>query len=360
MKNVKQGYERPIVCLDPGHYGKYNHGVVKGYYESEMVWKLHLLLKAELEEYGITVTVTRTDPDQDLSLYKRGQAAKGADLFLSVHSNAASTQEPDYPLAICNVDGGSDAIGKALVEVVEALMGTVQQGQVMHKTASSGRGDWYTVLYASKSVGVPGVILEHSFHTNPRACAWLMVEENLRKTARREAAVIADYFGMDKREEQEPEPVQEQIYRVRKSWDDAASQLGAYKVLKNAKAACKPGYAVFDAEGQQVFPEGDDGMERFVRAVQSAIGAAVDGIAGPETLGKTPTVSATKSNRHGAVRAVQARLYELGYTQVGPADGIAGPKFTAAVKAYQKANGCIADGEITARNKTWRKLLDME
>lgn len=43
------------------------------------------------------------------------------------------------------------------------------------------------------------------------------------------------------------------LYRVRKSWKDAASQIGAYKVLKNAIAACKPGYSVFDGEGRAVY-----------------------------------------------------------------------------------------------------------
>ena len=33
--------------------------------------------------------------------------------------------------------------------------------------------------------------------------------------------------------------------------------------------------------------------------------------------------------------------------------------FDAAIKAYQKANGCVADGEITARKNTWKKLLGM-
>lgn len=101
-------------------------------------------------------------------------------------------------------------------------------------------------------------------------------------------------------------------------------------------------------------------QEQFVRDVQKACGASVDGIAGPETIGKTATLSATKNRTHAAVKCVQKRLYALGYTQVGTADGIAGAKFTAAVKAFQKDNGCVADGEITAKNKTWRKLLGME
>ena len=101
-------------------------------------------------------------------------------------------------------------------------------------------------------------------------------------------------------------------------------------------------------------------LTQFVKDVQKACGAAVDGIAGNETINKTVTLSATKLAAHAAVKPVQKRLYALGYTQVGKADGIAGAKFTAAVKAFQKANGCVQDGEITARGKTWRKLLGMK
>lgn len=47
-----------------------------------------------------------------------------------------------------------------------------------------------------------------------------------------------------------------EIYRVRKSWADAASQLGAYSSLDNAKAVCdkNPGYSVFNSSGVKVYP----------------------------------------------------------------------------------------------------------
>lgn len=100
-------------------------------------------------------------------------------------------------------------------------------------------------------------------------------------------------------------------------------------------------------------------LKQFVMDVQRACGAAVDGIPGPETLRKTVTLSATKNRTHAAVKAVQKRLLVLGYAEVGSADGIAGPKFTSAVAHYQLDNNCVADGEITARNTTWKKLLGM-
>ena len=102
------------------------------------------------------------------------------------------------------------------------------------------------------------------------------------------------------------------------------------------------------------------GLTDFIKDVQKACGAKVDGIAGNETLSKTVTISAEKMCCHAAVKPVQKRLKALGYTQVGNADGIAGAKFTAAVKAFQKANGCVQDGEITAKGRTWRKLLGMK
>ena len=51
-----------------------------------------------------------------------------------------------------------------------------------------------------------------------------------------------------------PAPATKQLYRVRKSWSDAKSQIGAFSSLENAKKACKAGYAVFDSSGKQVYP----------------------------------------------------------------------------------------------------------
>ena len=101
-------------------------------------------------------------------------------------------------------------------------------------------------------------------------------------------------------------------------------------------------------------------LAQFVKDVQKACGAAVDGIPGPETIGKTVTISAKVNARHAAVLPVQKRLAALGYTEVGKADGIAGPKFTSALAHFQQDNGCTVDGEATAQRKTWRKLLGMQ
>ena len=102
----------------------------------------------------------------------------------------------------------------------------------------------------------------------------------------------------------------------------------------------------------------DYSLKDFIKDIQGACGAKVDGLAGSETLSKTVTLSATRNNRHAAVKAVQKRLKSLGYNP-GAVDGIFGGKTRIAVINFQKAKGCVADGEITAGKTTWKKLLGM-
>ena len=60
-----------------------------------------------------------------------------------------------------------------------------------------------------------------------------------------------------------PEAVTKALYRVRKSWSDASSQLGAYADLDNAKKKCdeNPGYSVFDEDGKSVYTVADSKTE---------------------------------------------------------------------------------------------------
>lgn len=183
------------ICLDAGHYGKYNRSPVNGvYYESDMSWKLHLKLKAELEKLGMQVITTRPTQAEDLGLEKRGRMAAGCDLFLSLHSNASDDTSIDGPLACCTVTGTADVLGKTLANTVHEVMGTRQGGSIWKRQGMNG--DYYGVLRGATSVGVPAILLEHSYHTNLRATNWLLVDANLQKLAVAEAKVIAEYFGL--------------------------------------------------------------------------------------------------------------------------------------------------------------------
>jgi len=191
------------ICLDAGHYGKYNQSpVVKEYYESDFTWKLQELLASALEGYRFEVLKTRQEQAKDLSLNARGKAAKGCDLFLSIHSNACSSESVDRPVVIVQLDGRGDSLGKKLGECIQEVMQTRGEYQLYHKKGNSG-GEYYGVLRGAAQVRTMGMILEHSFHTNTRAANWLMEEENLKRLANAEAKILADYFGLDTSHQEE-------------------------------------------------------------------------------------------------------------------------------------------------------------
>ena len=391
MEHIKPGHTHPIVCLDAGHSGDYNRSpAVPEYYESDMNWTLHLLLKAALERYGIEVRTTRKTQDTVLDVYERGAASKGCDLFLSLHSNAVGSgvdETVDYVVIYVPQDGSGDEIGQILADGISLVMGTRQVGRI---TAREGNnGDYYGVIRGAAAVGTVGMILEHSFHTNTRSTHWLLDAANLARLAEEEAVLIAEYFDVFEDAHDGLYRVQTGAFRVRSnaeahltgvkakgfdayitSADEDGTlyrvQTGAFRVKANAEAyLAEVKAAGLDAyiAAQTIHEESSEPesytLKQFVLEIQTAVGAAADGIVGPETLRKLPTISQSANSRHAAVVPVQQRLYALGYTQVGKADGIAGSAFENAVRAFQSDNNGTADGEITAGGQTWRKLLGL-
>lgn len=80
------------VLLDPGHGGAELGAVGKKYQEKAINLALASAVKLELEKRGYTVLMTRTK-DQAVSLDRRGRLTGevAADLFLSIHHNASSS-----------------------------------------------------------------------------------------------------------------------------------------------------------------------------------------------------------------------------------------------------------------------------
>ena len=188
------------ICLDAGHYGKYNRSPAnKNYYESEVMWKLTMMQKKYLEDYGFEVILTRDDINVNTDLEKRGKMSKGCALFLSNHSNAVGSdvnESVDYPTAYVTLDGKADDIAKKLTDCIKNVMKTKQNGMLQTRKSKNG-GEYYGVLRGAVAVGTTALILEHSFHTNTNATNWLLNDENLERLARSEAVVIADWLGVE-------------------------------------------------------------------------------------------------------------------------------------------------------------------
>ena len=219
------------ICLDAGHVGsKYNQSpVVKTYYESAMVWALHLKLKAQLEARGFQVVTTRASIDTDLGVYERGTASKGCDVFISLHSNACGTESVDYPVVYRAYDNKNnvDTLALKLAKKVGELMGTTQAGRTATRKNSSG-GEYYGVLRGARAVGTPYyMLIEHSFHTNTKATKWLSEDANLDKLAVAEADILAEFFGMESSTETEKTAIMGKAQAT-------ASQMAAFCLSKNA------------------------------------------------------------------------------------------------------------------------------
>lgn len=106
-------------------------------------------------------------------------------------------------------------------------------------------------------------------------------------------------------------------YRVRETWDDAASQLGAFRLLANAvaKADANPGYYVFSNEGEAIYPEPESGMEETEEpsGTEAPVEDPVDTVPGGDNSGgieesvetgeETALADAASENTDGTVES---------------------------------------------------------
>ncbi len=196
------------ITLDPGHGKNSNKGVLSGYYEGTQMFKLAEYLKAELEKYrNVTVYLTKDEVSDNPSLDERGKTAvnNGSELFISLHSNAASDEKAHGVSLFRSVNNGESAeLGRKLGAGIASLMysqtGNTYLRGVFTRTYQSFSGrtlDYYGVIRSSVKGGMKySFIIEHGFHTNKLECAYLLKEENLKALAKKEAKIIADYFGL--------------------------------------------------------------------------------------------------------------------------------------------------------------------
>ena len=192
------------ICLDAGHYGKYNQSPAnKKYYESEAMWKLIEYLKEELLTYkDVHVKTTRANIEDNPSLYSRGKKAKGYDLFISEHSNAVGSgvnDSVDYVVVYRSYKNKNkaDDLGLKLAKAVADTMGTKQNPRTSTRKSEKGNWEYYGVLRGADDAGCPlFYIVENSFHTNPKSTEWLLKDDNLRKLAQAQAKAIAEYYNL--------------------------------------------------------------------------------------------------------------------------------------------------------------------
>ncbi len=207
------------ICIDAGHGEGYNPSpALPAYREGTRMFVLQRYLAQELKRYGFEVLCTRKTLQDDPDLSERGRMSKGCDLLLSLHSNAVGPQTNEavdyvrvyYPVS----ETGKDLAGE-MADLIAAVMGTKQAPQHLTRWNSAHNADYYGIIRHAVAVGTPALLLEHSFHTNSRSTAWLLEDENLHRLAAAEAALLAEYYGMEEKTLRYEllKDIQDRIYR---------------------------------------------------------------------------------------------------------------------------------------------------
>lgn len=256
-----------VIILDPGHYYNYNQSPVKSsYYEGNMSFKLAYFLKEELEKYNCKVIVTRKTIYENPTLEARGKFSGQykADLFLSLHSNAVAGKDyiPNGVEVIYSMKDVSwnKSFACKLIDIITQVTGMRKRSAYTRAYPNTTNVDYYGVIRSSAASGcTKAFLIEHGFHTNINDVEKLSKDETLKAIAKAEASLIAKEFSLSSSDDKTSNTTSKpELYRIRKSWKDASSQIGAYSVFENAKKALvgHEGYSVFNSVGNKVYPLG--------------------------------------------------------------------------------------------------------
>lgn len=214
-----------IITLDPGH-GGHDPGATGAKQwggDNEKAYNLTqgLAAKARLEEYGVTVHMTRDD-DTFVVLEERPRAASqdGSDAFISIHNNSYTSSSARGCVVFTANPYGRNIYQKSL-DIANSIMNRLMndvgipkntnpyyvndtsmtyQGTYGDYNCGSGYVDKYKVIRWSKIYGGinAAMIVESCFQSNYNDVqSFLLNPAKVIQTGQAIADGIADYYGLD-------------------------------------------------------------------------------------------------------------------------------------------------------------------
>lgn len=184
--NAPKNPGRYLIALDAGHGGSASGAYYEGVAEKDLNLAITYRLKAILEAQGYRTLMTRSG-DEDVSLSARARKANAAkaDLFVSIHCNAAVNSPKFQGLYVYHYPGS--ATGRALAQAIQTpacgFSGAVDRG-----VASA---DFAVV----RETHMPAVLVESGFMTSSEELRWLRSEAFQANLARGIAQGIGDYLA---------------------------------------------------------------------------------------------------------------------------------------------------------------------
>lgn len=229
------------VALMCGH-GKQTNGVwdagctYAGYNEAALMLPITKSAVKHLRAAGITViSDADTNNNKNMIVDVAWANREKADIYVSIHCDYSKAPSGVMPLYVST--GGK--------KLATALNKAISEGMPMKSRGVCKRTD----LYELNSTDMYACILE----TGAIKADLKVLKNNYEKYGKLIADGILAYLGVKKTAAETKKT--ETLYRVRKSWNDSNSQIGAYASLDNAKKECDkhPGYSVYGENGKLVY-----------------------------------------------------------------------------------------------------------
>ena len=204
--------------------------------EAEQCRKIANACEAALKRCGFEVKNGQSGNYVDRT---RESNVWNSDLHLCIHTNAFNGQTDGLRMFYYNEEGPSYKACKSIYDVlVKIVLGTSNNMRANQ--------DLYEMYYTNCA----SVYCEVSFHDVYSTAQWII--SHTIEIGETIAKGICNYYGVGY--QGSLPSASGEMYRIRKSWMDAKSQIGAYRSLDNAKKACPSGYYVFNSSGAIAYP----------------------------------------------------------------------------------------------------------
>lgn len=196
--------DKPVsktVCLDPGH-GVESPGKCspdKSYYEHEFALDMARRIQTHLKRCGVRVVLTRTDEHcptgkadtNDLLKRVAISDAAGADLFVSIHSNASGNEWSNASGLMIYTSAGPETASrnvaaKAVLSRMTAAGVELRGSPLVHDIE----------LVVTRKTVAPAMLIEYGFHTSRTEVERLKKSSYRAKLAEATAKGVCDFLGV--------------------------------------------------------------------------------------------------------------------------------------------------------------------
>lgn len=180
-----------MICIDAGCGPEEIFGSHGDCREEREMFLLQKYLAAALKRYGFQVVCTRQTAEHRPTREERFALGRQSHMVLGLYTGCLGPRPcptVDQVQVFYPRTGKGRDLAREMSEVVAAVMGTAQLPRI-----SKADGAAVSLLDCAPL----GLMIRHSFRSHPAMSAWLREKENLQTLAGAEAALVADYFGLE-------------------------------------------------------------------------------------------------------------------------------------------------------------------